>query len=357
MAPDIKVLIVDDSSIVRRVLSKELNAQAGIEVIGTAPDPYIARDKVVSLQPDVLTLDLEMPRMDGLTFLRKLMKYYPLPTIVVSSLTPKGCDTALACLEAGAIDVICKPSESYSVGDMANQLATVIRAAATANIKRITESASSDTYVPKIRRPTNALIKTTHKVIALGSSTGGTEALRSVLTSLPKQAPGVIATQHMPEGFTKSFAERLDGLCEIEVREGVDGDRVVPGLALIAPGNKHMLLARDGARYIVKVCEGPPVCRHRPSVEVLFESTAKHAGQNAIGVIMTGMGRDGARALLSMRKAGAVTVAQDEASCIVFGMPREAIECGAAQIISSLDDIPNHILKFASGKLRNKAAA
>ncbi len=357
MAPDIKVLIVDDSSIVRRVLSKELNAQSGIEVIGTAPDPFIARDKVVALQPDVLTLDLEMPRMDGLTFLRKLMKYYPLPTIVVSSLTPKGCDTALACLEAGAIDVICKPSESYSVGDMATELAAVIRAASRANIKRISENAASDTFVPKIRRPANAMIKTTHKVIALGSSTGGTEALRSVLSSLPRQCPGVIATQHMPEGFTKNFADRLDSLCEIEVREGVDGDWVVPGLALIAPGNKHMRLTRDGARYIVRVHDGPPVCRHRPSVEVLFESTAEFAGRNAIGIIMTGMGNDGARALLSMRKAGAVTVAQDEKSCVVFGMPREAIEKGAAQIISPLDDIPKHIIKFATGKLRNRKLA
>lgn len=357
MAPDIKVLIVDDSSIVRRVLSRELNAQSGIEVIGTAPDPYIARDKVVTLQPDVLTLDLEMPRMDGLTFLRRLMKYYPLPIIVVSSLTPKGCDTALACLEAGAIDVICKPSESYSVGEMATQLATAIRAASRANMKKFAISATSNTQMSRIRRPTNAMIETTHKVIALGSSTGGTEALRSVLTSLPRQAPGVIATQHMPEVFTKSFAQRLDSLCEIEVREGVDGDWVVPGLALIAPGNKHMRLARDGARYIVRVCEGPPVCRHRPSVEVLFESTAQHAGANAIGVIMTGMGNDGARALLSMRKAGAITVAQDEASCVVFGMPREAIEKGAAQIISPLDKIPNHILNFASGQLRNRVAA
>ena len=357
MASDIKVLIVDDSSIVRRVLSKELNAQSGIEVIGTAPDPYIARDKVVTLQPDVLTLDLEMPRMDGLTFLRKLMKYHPMPVIVVSSITPKGCDTALACLEAGAIDVICKPSESYSVGDMATQLARVIKAAATANIKKITESTTSGTFVPQIHRPTSAMIKTTHKVIALGSSTGGTEALRSVLTSLPKQTPGIIITQHMPEVFTKSFADRLNGLCEIEVREGADGDWVVPGLALIAPGNMHMRLTRDGARYIVRVCDGPTVCRHRPSVEVLFESTAQHAGSNAIGVIMTGMGKDGARALLTMRKAGAVTVAQDEKSCVVYGMPREAVECGAAQIISPLDEIPNHILQFAAGKLRSKAAA
>lgn len=195
------------------------------------------------------------------------------------------------------------------------------------------------------------MIKTTHKVIALGASTGGTEALRRVLCALPKQAPGTIITQHMPEGFTRSFAERLDGMCEIEVREAADGEWVVPGLALLAPGNKHMKLSRDGARYIVRVCEGPRVCRHRPSVEVLFESTAQYAGRNAIGVIMTGMGRDGARGLLSLRKAGAVTIAQDQASCVVFGMPREAIECGAAQIVSSLDQIPDRIIEFAAGEL------
>ncbi len=356
MSSDVRVLIVDDSSIVRRVLSRELGRQRGIEVVGTAPDPYIARDKIVNLRPDVVTLDIEMPRMDGLTFLRKLMKYHPVPTIIVSSLTPQGCETALACLEAGAVDVICKPGESYSVGDMALQLAETIRAAARANIKQVAQQAQAGDQPPRIRISGKAMIKTTHKVIALGASTGGTEALRRVLCALPKQAPGTIITQHMPEEFTRSFALRLDGMCEIEVREAADGDWVVPGLALLAPGNKHMKLARDGARYIVRVCEGPRICRHRPSVEVLFESTAQYAGRNAIGVIMTGMGRDGARGLLSLRNAGAVTVAQDEASCVIFGMPREAIACGAAQIVSPLDQIPDRIIEFATGELHAIAA-
>ncbi len=355
MSSDVRVLIVDDSSIVRRVLKQELSRQPGIEVVGTAPDPYIARDKIINLQPDVLTLDIEMPRMDGLTFLRKLMKFHPVPTIIVSSLTPKGCETALACLEAGAVDVICKPGESYSVGEMATQLAETIRGAARANIQRVKQQIQAGDS-PVRRSSGKAMIKTTHKVVALGASTGGTEALRSVLCALPKQSPGVIITQHMPAGFTRSFAERLNGMCELEVREAVDGDRVVPGLALLAPGNKHMKLNRDGARYIVRVCDGPRVCRHRPSVEVLFESTAQYAGRNAIGVIMTGMGRDGARGLLSLREAGSVTVAQDQASCVVFGMPKEAIECGGAQIISPLSDIPDRIIEFAVGELCALAA-
>ncbi len=355
MSSDVRVLIVDDSSIVRRVLKQELGRQSGIEVVGTAPDPYIARDKIVSLQPDVLTLDIEMPRMDGLTFLRKLMKFHPVPTIIVSSLTPQGCETALACLEAGAVDVICKPGESYSVGEMASQLAQTIRAAAVANISRVKQQVYAD-ETPIRRSSGKAMIKTTHKVVALGASTGGTEALRSVLCALPKQSPGVIITQHMPAGFTRSFAERLNGLCELEVREAVDRDRVVPGLALLAPGNTHMKLGRDGTRYIVRVCDGPRVCRHRPSVEVLFESTAQYGGRNAIGVIMTGMGRDGARGLLSLRNAGGVTVAQDEASCVVFGMPKEAIECGGAQIISPLNKIPDRIIEFAVGELCALAA-
>ncbi|MCH8269931.1 MAG: chemotaxis response regulator protein-glutamate methylesterase [Planctomycetes bacterium] len=352
MPSKVRVLIVDDSSIVRRALKRELDLQPGIEVIGTAPDPYIARDKIVNLKPDVITLDIEMPRMDGLTFLRKLMKHYPIPTIIVSSLTPKGCETALACLEAGAVDVLSKPGESYTIGDMAAQLGTVIRAAAKAQIKK-TPLAGDE---PRRRQSGKSMIETTHKVIALGASTGGTEALRAVLCTLPKQTPGIVITQHMPAGFTTAFAERLDGLCAIEVREAADGDAVVPGLALLAPGDKHTRLARDGARYIVRVGGGPRVCRHRPSVEVLFESTAEYAGRNAMGVIMTGMGSDGARGLKSMREAGAVTVAQDERSCIVFGMPREAIEAGGAAIVSPLDDISARIVEFARGKLRAKAA-
>lgn len=357
MAADVRVLIVDDSSVVRRTLSDELHKQPGIVVVGTAPDPFVARDKILALHPDVITLDIEMPRMDGLTFLRRLMKHYPIPVIIVSSLTPKGCQTAIACMEAGAVDVLCKPGASYSIGDLGKELGSLIRAVSGARLRPVAAGAAAAVAGTPLRSsgPLAAMIQTTHKVIAIGSSTGGTEALRSILTTLPKTAPGIIMTQHMPEGFTTSFAQRLDSLCEIEVREAHDGDWVSPGLALLAPGNKHMRLARDGARYLVRVCEGPRVCRHRPSVEVLFESAAKYAGANAMGVILTGMGNDGATGLLSMRKAGAVTLAQDEASCVVFGMPREAIACGGASIVAPLNEIPQHILSFSSASLRARA--
>ena len=349
MPADVKVLIVDDSSIVRRMLSDELSKQPGITVVGTAPDPFVARDKILSLHPDVITLDIEMPRMDGLSFLRRLMKHHPIPVIIVSSLTPKGCETALACMEAGALDVLCKPGEAYSVGDLAAQLGEIIRGAAGAKVGPPATRAPSLTANSRPAGTSRSMIQTTHKVIAMGSSTGGTEALREILTALPKQTPGIVMTQHMPEGFTASFAQRLDSLCEIDVREARDGDWVSPGLALLAPGNKHMRLSRDGARYLVRVCEGPRVCRHRPSVEVLFESTAQYAGANAMGIILTGMGDDGASGLLSMRQAGAVTVAQDEASCVVFGMPREAINRGAAMITSPLSNVSQHIVDFANG--------
>lgn len=351
----VRVLIVDDSSIVRQVLSRELNKQPGIEVVGCAPDPYIARDKVIALDPDVMTLDIEMPRMDGLSFLKRIMKYHPMPVIIVSSLTQRGKETALACLEAGAVDVVSKPNESYSIGDLGGQLAEMIRAATSANLLRAAQRSNSPSNIASVPVG-NALIETTHKVIALGASTGGTEAIRTVLQGLPKQAPGVVMTQHMPAGFTTSFAQRLNALCEIEVREARNGDWVVPGLALLAPGDKHLKLDRDGARYVVRVADGPRVCRHRPSVEVLFESTAQHAGRNAMGVLMTGMGNDGARGLLTMREAGAVTLAQDEESCVVFGMPREAIKLNAASIIAPLLDISGHILNFAAGRIRAEAA-
>lgn len=354
MSTNARVLIVDDSSVVRQALRSGLDKIPGIEVVGLAPDPYVARDQIIKLKPDVLTLDLEMPRMDGLTFLRKLMKFHPLPTIIFSSVTPEGCDTAIACLEAGAIDVVCKPGEAYSVGDATARLGELILAAAKAGVGAVKKTAGAPTS--RLPATGKVMIETTRKVIALGTSTGGTEALRQVLTQLPRQVPGIIMTQHMPGGFTTSFAARLNSLCEIEVREAVDGDAVVPGLALLAPGDLHMRLARDGARYIVKVGSGPRVCRHRPSVEVLFESTAKYAGRNAMGVIMTGMGYDGAQGLLSMRKAGAVTVAQDEASCVVFGMPGAAIERDAAAIVSPLAKIPHHIMDFATGKLKATAA-
>ena len=357
MASEVRVLIVDDSSIVRRMLSDELSKQPGITVVGSAPDPFVARDKILTLHPDVITLDIEMPRMDGLTFLRRLMKHHPLPVIIVSSLTAKGCETAMACMEAGAVDVLCKPGEAYSVGDLAAQLGDIIRGAAGAKVRPPAARSPSLTPNSGPVGPRRSMIQTTHKVIAMGSSTGGTEALREILTSLPKQTPGIVMTQHMPEGFTASFAQRLDSLCEIEVREARDGDWVSPGLALLAPGNKHMRLSRDGARYLVRVCEGPRVCRHRPSVEVLFESTAQYAGANAMGIILTGMGDDGASGLLSMRRAGAVTVAQDEASCVVFGMPREAIARGAAMLVSPLRDVARHIVDFATGVISNTACS
>lgn len=353
MSADIGVLIVDDSSIVRQVLKKELERQSGIKVLGTAPDPFIARDKIINLKPDVITLDIEMPRMDGLTFLRKLMKHHPIPTIIVSSLTAKGCDMAIACLEAGAIDVVCKPGESYTVGDLAQELGDIIRCSGKINLKPSPMKAP----LKSLRKAYGkSLLETTHKVVAIGTSTGGTKALQSVLTVLPKTAPGIIMVQHMPAGFTRSFADRLNELCEIEVREAETGDAVMPGLALLAPGDFHMQLALDGARYKVKISKGPRVRRHRPAVEVLFESTARYAGKNAMGVIMTGMGNDGAEGMLTMRQAGAVTVAQDEKSCVVFGMPREAILAGGAQIVSPLMEIPTHIMKYAAGKIRAAAA-
>jgi two-component system chemotaxis response regulator CheB len=357
MGRDVGVLIVDDSSVVRQVLSRELSRQAGIRVVGTAPDPFVARDKILALKPDVVTLDIEMPRMDGLTFLRRLMKHYPIPVVIVSSLTAKGTETAMACLEAGAVEVVCKPNESYSVGDLATRLGDIIRGAA--DIRLRGGAASLPTPTPGVRAvpraTSSALIKTTHSVIALGASTGGTEALRAVLSELPPDGPGVVMTQHMPEGFTKSFAERLNALCPMEVREAKDGDWVVPGTALLAPGNRHMRLSRDGARYVVRVCDGPRVCRHRPSVDVLFESVAQSAGANAVGAIMTGMGNDGAAGMLAMRRAGSVTIAQDEATCIVFGMPKEAIKLGGVQLVEPLGNIAARLMEFASGHLRAAA--
>ncbi|HYD00028.1 MAG TPA: chemotaxis response regulator protein-glutamate methylesterase [Phycisphaerales bacterium] len=352
MDPQVSVLIVDDSSIVRQVLARELSRQPGIRVVGTAPDPFVARDMILQHKPDVVTLDIEMPRMDGLTFLRKLMKYYPIPVIVVSSLAAKGREMAIACLEAGAIDVVAKPNESYSIGDVAARLAETIRGATRVKLKRIEQPVAAG---PQAERSV-ALAETTHKIVALGASTGGTEALRAVLQALPKQSPGIVMTQHMPEGFTAAFAQRLNSLCQVEVKEAKDRDWVVPGRALLAPGAHHLKLDRDGARYIVRVVDGPRVNRHKPSVDVLFESVARVAGKNAFGAIMTGMGNDGAAGLLSMRKAGAVTVAQDEASCVVYGMPKEAVKLGGAQLVAPLSGIAGHLLAFAQGSLAAKAA-
>lgn len=340
----IKVLVVDDSAIVRKIFNEELSRERGIDVIGTAPDPYVARDKIVRLKPDVVTLDIEMPRMDGITFLKKLMKYYPLPVIVVSSLTPKGGRLALEAIESGAVEVLSKPGGAYSVGDMKQQLADKIRAAARARVSRRKDETSVDEA--SVTLPTRALKETTNKVIAIGASTGGTEALKKVLTKFPRTIPGVLVVQHMPPNFTTAFAERLDNMCDISVKEAEDGDSVLPGRALIAPGNYHMLLRRSGARYYVSVKNGPMVCHQRPSADVLFNSSAQYAGANSIGVILTGMGSDGAQGLLKIRQAGARTIGQDEASCVVYGMPKEAAKLGAVEKIVPLDRIAQQVIDF-----------
>lgn len=338
----VRVLIVDDSALVRDILMRELSRDPGIEVVGTAPDPYIARDKIVELKPDVITLDVEMPRMDGLTFLRKLMRHYPLPVIVVSSLTPKGGEVALEALDSGAVEVMCKPGPAYSVGDMSVELIDKIKACSRVQVAKRPKSIGEKVYRPRL-----AMTRTTNKVLAIGASTGGTQALASVLSALPSNAPGTCVVQHMPEHFTRSFANRLNELCAMEVKEAENGDTVSPGKVLIAPGNYHLLLKRSGAVYFVEVKSGPLVSRHRPSVDVLFKSVARYAGQNAVGVLMTGMGADGADGLLEMKRQGASTIAQDEASCVVFGMPKEAIERGAADQVVSLDEIPAKMLQLA----------
>jgi len=339
----IRVLIVDDSAIVRKVFSGELSKFPDIEIVGTAPDPFVARDKIIKLNPDVITLDIEMPRMDGLTFLRKLMKYYPLPIIIVSSLTPKGGKLTLEAMDSGAVEVIAKPGGAYTVGDMSVQLADKIRAASRVKIIR---KASDKEAALERPEPIKALAKTSNKVIAIGASTGGTEALKTVLTRMPPNSPGILVVQHMPAAFTTAFAERLDGLCQITVKEARNNDSVNPGTALIAPGNYHMILRRSGARYYVDVRDGPMVYHQRPSVDVLFKSTAKSAGPNSIGAILTGMGSDGAEGLLEMKQAGAKTIAQDERSCIVFGMPKEAIALGAADKVVSLARVAEEIVRM-----------
>ncbi len=342
----IRVLVVDDSAVVRQIFVRELSRDRELEVVGTAPDPFVARDKIAKLKPDVVTLDVEMPRMDGITFLRKLMRYHPLPVIIVSSLTPKGGELALEALETGAVDVMCKPGAAYTVGDMSVELTDKIKAAARARVEK------RDADVPSTPAPLRrlALTRTTNKVVALGASTGGTQALQHVLTKMPGNAPGMLIVQHMPAHFTTSFADRLNQLCAIEVKEAEDGDTLIPGKALIAPGNYHMLLHRSGAVYYVAVKSGPLVCRHRPSVDVLFKSVARYAGGNAIGVIMTGMGNDGAEGQRAMKDSGADTIAQDEASCVVFGMPKEAIALSAADRVLPLSEIPRAILELAEKK-------
>ncbi len=339
----IKVLIVDDSAIVRKIFSEELSKHTDIEIVGTATDPFVARNKILKLKPDVITLDIEMPRMDGITFLRKLMRYYPLPVIMVSSLTPKGGKLTMEALDIGAVEVIAKPGGTYSVGNMSAQLAEKIRAAAMVTVVKKNPEKISETVTP---RPLQALAKTTNKVIAIGASTGGTEALKVVLSQMPPNSPGIVVVQHMPAGFTTAFAERLDQICQIRVKEAENGDSVIPGTALIAPGNFHMLLKRSGARYYAAIKHGPSVHHQRPAADVLFKSTAKYAGANSIGVILTGMGSDGAAGLMEMKQAGAATIAQNERTCVVFGMPKEAIKLGAVDKVMPLNNIAQQIINM-----------
>lgn len=332
----IKVLIVDDSAVVRQTLSKIISSDPQLEVMAVASDPFVAAERLKEEVPDVITLDIEMPRMDGLTFLHKLMTQHPIPVVIISSLADKSSDTGLKALEYGAVDIIQKPKlgTRQFIEESKILICDTIKAAAVAKLRPISEKPykveqklTADAVIPK---PTKAMIETTEKIIVVGASTGGTEALKVFLEEFPVNCPGIVIVQHMPENFTAAFARRLDQTCRISVKEAEDGDTVIRGRALIAPGNKHMLLKRSGARYYVEIKNGPLVSRHRPSVDVLFRSAAQYAGKNAVGIIMTGMGDDGARGLLEMKEAGAMTIAQDEQSCVVFGMPKEAIKRGAA---------------------------
>ncbi len=343
----IKILVVDDSALVRKILSEELSKIDDFDVVGSATDPYMAREKIVKLQPDVLTLDIEMPRMDGLSFLEKLMKHYPMPVVIVSSLTPENSETALRALELGAIDVVSKPGSGFSTPDI-NRMVRAVRTAAAANTKvSLPKDKTATVQSPAVAasKSKSFELKTTHKVIAIGASTGGTKAVEVVLQNLPSVMPGIVIVQHMPEVFTASFAARLNSICELEVREARDNDYVVPGMVLVAPGNSHMLLQRSGAKYYVSLKDGPPVHHQRPSVDVLFHSVARNAGSNALGMILTGMGADGAKGLQAMHDNGAYTFAQDEKSCVVFGMPKEAIKMGAVDKIIPLDQCASALIE------------
>jgi two-component system, chemotaxis family, protein-glutamate methylesterase/glutaminase len=349
----IRVLVVDDSAIVRKVLTEELGRYPDIEVVGAAVDPYVARDMIVRLKPDVITLDIEMPRMDGLSFLVKLMKHRPMPVVVVSSLTPENSETALKALELGAVEVLGKPGSAYSTADISRRLVQAVRAAARSRpVAR--QGPPAERVAPVAGR---FQLQTTRKIVAIGASTGGTNALEVVLRDFPADTPGTVVVQHMPEHFTKAFAKRLDGVCAMEVREARDRDEVVAGLCLIAPGNRHMVLERSGAVYQVRLKDGPMVHYQRPAVDPLLESVARQAGVNAVGAILTGMGAYGADGLLAMRRAGARTLVQDEKTCIVFGMPAQAIKLGAAEEVVPLPQIGSSILRLLQEPSRVARAA
>lgn len=336
----IRVLIVDDSAIVRKILSESLASEADIEVVGTAPDPFVAANKIQALSPHVLTLDIEMPGMDGLTFLKKLMQHRPMPVIVISSLAQRSCASALEAMRLGAVDVMAKPGGPFSVGDLKSSLADKVRAAASARIKIST---------PPVRPALEVALKySDKKLIAIGASTGGTEAIRTILEDFPAHSPGIVIAQHIPPGFSAAFADRLARICKIRVREAKDGDAVETGLALIAPGDRHMVLRRTGVGYCVSVQNGPKVCYQRPSVDVLFNSVAENAGERAVAALLTGMGADGARGLLQIRQRNGTTFAQDEATCVVFGMPREAIRLDAAQRVAPLNEIAQALLNASA---------
>lgn len=345
LRPKTRVLVVDDSAVVRRAISDALSSDPEIEVVGTACDPYNARDRILELNPDVLTLDVEMPRMDGITFLRILQKHRPMPVVVISSITQAGSKAAVAALEAGAVDVIAKPGSAWSIGDLRDQLIHRVKGAALARF-RIGQAAAGG---PKVEAaPTMPL--NPRQIILLGSSTGGTEALKSVLTQLPQGLPGICIVQHIPPFFSKAFAERMNEVCAIEVREAVAGDEVRPGLALIAPGDYHMMIVWNNGRYQVVLNQGPPQHHTRPSVDVLFNSAAACAGRYAVVGLLTGMGSDGAQGMLKLRQAGARTFAQDEATCVVYGMPRAAVELGAAEQVVPLERVPQTLIRAVQAR-------
>ncbi len=350
----IKVLVIDDSAVVRQTLEDILNSDPQIEVMATAGDPYIAAKKIQAEVPDVITLDVEMPRMDGLTFLQKIMHQHPIPVVMCSSLTERGCETTLKALDLGAVDIITKPKLGLKqfLKESKIQICDSVKSAAGAKVKKgsvkplqVAPKLTADAVLAKPTK--SAMIKTTEKVIVVGASTGGTEALRVFLEALPLDSPGIVIVQHMPEKFTAAFAQRLDGICRVSVKEAANDDTVIRGRALIAPGNKHMLLKRSGARYFVEVKDGPLVCRHRPSVDVLFRSAARYGGKNCIGVIMTGMGDDGARGMAEMKEGGATNIAQDEATSVVFGMPAEAIKHGGVDFILPLESIASKVIALS----------